>query len=333
MHYTNYSDIPLPLAVWLAADTGYDLKYDPEVISATTLMKPIRSVILSRRLLEEQEQGTIDVNDLVQANLGTAVHTAVEDTWLYHREAGLKNLGVSKAIVDDIRLNPDSPADAPDPDLILYMERRSFREIQGQKQMWRVSGKFDIVWQGRVADIKTTKTYNYIAGTNDDKYALQGSIYRWLNPDIIEDDYIDVYMLFTDWSELKAKADPKYPQNRIITRTLPLLSMEETESYVRSRITEMEMHMDKPNDDLPLCTPEELWMDPPKWAFYRDKTKTARATKLYDNAAEAHLANSKTNGKGLVTKRDSEPKFCRYCPARPVCTQAEQYIANGQLKI
>ena len=35
MQYTNYTDIPFVLAVWLAANHGYDLKYQPDVISAT----------------------------------------------------------------------------------------------------------------------------------------------------------------------------------------------------------------------------------------------------------------------------------------------------------
>jgi hypothetical protein len=325
--YTNYSDIPLPLAVWLASDRGYDLKPNANTVSATTLMQPTRSVILTQRVMQEQQ--SIDVADLVQAKVGTAVHEAVEDAWLYGREKAMRLLNIPNEVISKIALNPERKWDGDDDIICIYMEQRTNKEIDG----WVVSGKFDIVWENRVCDIKTTKTYNWIKGSNDEKYALQGSIYRWLNPEIIKDDFIDIYMIFTDWSPLKAQADKTYPPKRVIVRRLPLLSIEETESWIRGRLAELTRYKDADQADLPACTPEELWMDPPKWAYYKDKTKTTRATKLFDTAAEAHARLQQDGAKGLVTKREMEPTFCRYCSARPVCTQAEQYIAQGLLKI
>jgi hypothetical protein len=91
--------------------------------------------------------------------------------------------------------------------------------------------------------------------------------------------------------------------------------------------------MNKAEGDLPLCTPEELWMDPPKWAYYKDKTKLTRATKLFDNSAAAHARMTADGNRGVVIKRDMEPKFCRYCPALGICTQGQGYINQGILKI
>lgn len=327
MQYTNFTDIPFVLAVWLAADHGYDLEYDPNTISATTLMKPTRSIILTRRIMAEQQ--SIDIVDLVAAKLGSAVHTAVEEAWIYHRDEAMRRLGVPDNVIKRICLNPDPDQPLPDDAIPIYMEQRASKEIDG----WKVSGKFDVVWQGTVEDTKTTKTFNYISGSNDEKYSLQGSIYRWLNQDIITSDHINVLMIFTDWSELKAKADKTYPQKRIIVRKLDLLSIEETESWVRNRLAELTRYLDKKQEELPLCTPDELWMDPPQWAYYKDKTKLARATKLFDTAAEAQTRLVQDGNTGVVVKRDMEPKFCRYCPASPVCTQAEGYIAQGILKL
>lgn len=327
MQYTNHTDIPFVLAVWLAADGGYDLVPDPTTISATSLLKPTRSVILGKRIQAEQQ--SIDIVDLVQAKLGTAVHTAVEEAWLYHRDKAFKRLGIPDHVAKRIVLNPDPNEDLPDDALPIYMEQRSSRELEG----WTVSGKFDVVWQGAVEDVKTTKTFNFIKGSNDEKYSLQGSVYRWLNQDIIKEDYVNILMIFTDWSELKAKGDKTYPQKRVLVRKLPILSVEETESWVRTRLMELNRYKDAPQADLPACTPEELWMDPPKWAYYKDKSKMARATKLFNTAAEAQTRLMQDGNKGIVVKRDMEPKFCRWCPASPVCTQAEGYIAQGILKV
>jgi len=329
MQYTNFTDIPLVLAVWLAADAGYDLEYNPEVVSATTLFNPIRSIILNRRIKASLK--SVDIADLVPAAVGSAVHQSVEDAWIYHRDTAFTRLGIPAEIRARILFNPESE-DLKEDSIPIYMEQRTAKEMNVDGVKWTVSGKFDAVVQGTVEDVKTTKTFNWIKGSNDDKYGKQGSIYRWLNPDIITQDHVNILMIFTDWSELKAKADKTYPQKRVIVRKISLMSMEETESYVMERLRLLNRYLDKPEAELPQCTPDELWMDPPKWAYYKDRTKLGRATKLFDNAAEANLQLSKEGRTGTVVKRDMEPKFCRYCDARPICTQAEGYIAQGILQ-
>jgi hypothetical protein len=326
MILTNYENIPLVLAVWLAANDGYDLKPAPHVVSATSLMKPTKSLILEQRVAASKTEDLVmDVSDLIPARLGTAVHTAAEVSWLYSREHGLKNLGIPQHVIDKIRINPDTPGD--NPDLDLYMEQRANKAVG----KWIISGKFDVVEGGRVKDIKTTSTYNWTEGSNDEKYKLQGSIYRWLNPEIIKDDYIDILMIFTDWSALKALADKRYPKSRIMVRSIPLLSIADTERWVKQRLDLLDRFIDAPQSDMPECTPKELWMQPPKYAYYKDP-KGKRATRVYDNPQEAN-AHRAREGKGKVVERPSEPKYCRYCAGRPMCLQAEGYVARGLLKL
>ena len=328
MSYTNYNNIPMVLAVWLAANDGYDLKRSDNVVSATSLMKPTKSLILGNRVhASETEEQVVDVSDLVPSRLGTAVHTAAEVAWLYSRDNALTALGYPQQVIDKIRLNPDEPGE--DPQFDIYLEQRSNKAIG----KWVISGKFDFVENGRVKDIKTTKTYNWIKGSNDEKYRIQGSIYRWLNPEIITDDYVDILMIFTDWSPLKAKVDKDYPKANIMVRTLPLMSIEETERWIKNRLAEIERHWDDHQDAMPACTPEELWMDPPKFAYYKSP-KAQRATKLYDTPQEANAHKARDGIPGSkVVERKSEPKFCKYCEGRQICLQAQNYIAEGLLKL
>jgi len=325
MQYTNYGNIGLVLAVWLASDS-YDLAYDPRVISATSLMKPTRSLILSRRVAENEKAGSVDIADVIQSRLGTAVHDAVEQAWLYRRDQGMMNLNIPGHIIEKIKLNPEEPSE--DPEFDVYVEIRTEKQFGD----WWISGKFDMVSNGRVIDVKTTSTYNWIKGSNDTNYMLQGSIYRWLNPEIITDDHMDVAMLFTDWSVMKAKADKKYPQKRCMTRTVKLLSIQETENWIQTQLNRITSNLDAPQSKLPRCTPEELWMDPTVWAYYKDKTKLTRSSKNCSTAGEAYAMLSK-NPAGTVVERVSEPKFCRYCAARPICLQAEEYVNAGILKL
>jgi len=328
MAYTNYHNIPLVLAVWLAADHGYDLKRSSHVISATSLMKPTKSLILGNRVQQaDNQEHVVDVRDLLPARLGTAVHTAAEVAWLEHRDTALKELGIPDKIIEKIQLNPDTPSE--DPQFDIYLEQRTSRAVG----KWVISGKFDFVENGRVKDIKTTKVYNWIKGSNDEKYRIQGSIYRWLNPDIITDDYVDILMIFTDWSPWGAKTDKSYPPGNMLVRTLSLMSLEETERWILNRLAEIDRYLDAHQNDIPACTPTELWMDPPKYAYYKDP-KQDRATKLFNTPQEANTRKAQDGITGSkIVKRDTEPKFCKYCEGRTICLQAEGYIAQGLLKL
>ena len=110
------------------------------------------------------------------------------------------------------------------------------------------------------------------------------------------------------------------------------MSLAETERYLTNRLREIESALSQPQVDMPLCTPTELWMDAPKWAYY--KTSTAkRATKLFDTPAEAHARKAKDGlSTSRVEHRQENPKFCHYCSGRMICLQADQYAAQGILK-
>lgn len=324
--YTNYGDISLPMAVWLAANDGYDLTPGKKVVSATTLLKPLKSVVLGQRLFEQGQQGLVDIGDLIPSRLGTAVHTAVETAWLHSHRQAMINLGIPEHVIDTVKVNPTQPTD--EDDYVLYMEIRSEREYMG----YTISGKFDIVDQGRVKDIKSTKVYSWTSGTNDDKYAWQGSIYRWLNPEIITDDFMDVEFLLTDWSSLKAQTDKSYPPRALMTRTIPLKTLAETEAFVHGRIRLIDAHIDKEEKDLPDCTPEEVWQRPTTYAYFKNPT-AKRATRVFDNLSDANAMKIKNNGEGRIDTRPGAVKFCNYCPARIICNQAEGYKAAGLLDL
>lgn len=327
--FTNRGNISLTMSVWLASD-DYDLVFDENTYSVTTLLQPPRSVILSRKLRAQNIKGETDLTDIVPSRLGSAVHTAVEVAWLDSRNKALMNLGISPDVMNRIRLNPDRPDNTihEEPPIDIYMEQRASMAIGGA----RLSGKFDVVEAGRVQDVKTTMVYSWIKGTNNDRYRYQGSMYRLLNQDIIFDDVMDVLYLFKDWSKWKAK-EKDYPSFPIMTKTLPLLSIKDTETFVINQINLLESLKNVPQEELPQCTPEELWQDPAKYAYYR-KTTNKNATKLFDTMAEAQAMYTSHGGTGgKIDYRPAEPTFCKYCDALSACTQAENFIAEGLLKL
>jgi len=321
MAITNNGDIPLSLALWLLHD-DYDHNSDPNTISATSLLKPLRAIVLGRTIPSSKD---IDLMDLVPSRMGTAIHTAVENAWgsgiVYD---SLRKLGYSDEIAKKVIINPKVLVAG---DLPIYMENRRVKPLG----KWNVSGKYDFVIDGVLEDFKSTSTWAYIFQSNVTKYIEQGSIYKWLNPDIITEDYMNITYIFTDWSATKAKQDASYPQYRIQVQKLTLMTVEETEKFLQNKLSQIEKYELLPVADLPLCTKEELWQRDSVWKYYKDPTKTTRSTKNFDNASAAY-ARLSADGVGSVIEVSGEAKKCVYCEVRNVCTQAEQLELEGVLK-
>lgn len=320
--YTNTLNISLPLAVFLATD---DYDYVPNTISATTLLKPIRQWVLTKRV--SPTDALRDVSSLVSSRMGSALHTALEHAWDEPTNA-LKALGYPDKVIERIRINPKPEELKPDT-IPIYKEQRSFKKLGKHT----ISGKFDFVAEGQVHDYKSTSVYSYLNQTNEDKWSLQGSIYRWLNPEIITRDTLAIHFIFTDWSKASASKDPKYPQSRVHSKILKLLSLEETEAYIQAKLKEYEKFLKADEDKIPFCTDEELWRKPATYKYYRDPSKTQRSTKNFETSAEAYKRFHEDGATGLVKEVKGGVSACKYCSAFTVCSQKDAYIHSGELTL
>lgn len=316
MNYTNTSNIPLPLAVFLATD-HYD--YVPGVISATSLLKPIRQLILADRL--SSEDNLVELSDMVSSRMGTAIHTAIEQAWLNPTKA-LKSLGYSDDIIQRIKVNPET---VEENDIPVYMEKRSFKKVGNHT----ISGKFDFVAEGKVHDFKSTSVYGYLNQSNASKYILQGSLYRWLNPDIITKDEMLIHYIFTDWSKAESLRNSNYPKARVHSQKYNLLGLDEIEQFVKDKLELYDSMKHQQEKDIPYCTDEELWRKPTVWKYYKNANAT-RATKNFDNPSEAY-ALQQTSGVGEVREVKGTVSACKYCPAFLLCSQKDELISSGDL--
>lgn len=321
--YTNQLQIPLALAVFLASD---DYDYETGVISATSLIKPVRQLILPKRM--KPEEIVIDISSLVSSRMGSSIHSGIEKAWNDPVPA-LKALGYPKKVWGNILINPTKELLAHNPNAIpVYMEQRAYKEILG----FKVSGKYDFVAEGKVQDFKSTSVYTYMNQTNVEKYILQGSIYRWLNPDIITEDTMMIHYIFTDWSKASALQNKDYPQSRVLTQRLKLLSVQETEQYILNKLTEYKHHLNSPETEIPHCSEEDLWRKDSVWKYYRDPSKmTGRSTKNFDNRHDAYIRLAEDGNVGIVVEVRGQVNACKYCAAFNICTQKDEYLKSGDL--
>lgn len=320
-NYSNVGAVPLSLAVFLATD-NYD--HDEATISATSLIRPLRQIVLSKRV--DNTKASVDLVQMVPSRMGTAIHDAIESSWVNNYAQAFKALGYPQKVIDRVVINPQ-PDELKEDSIPIYLEQR----VQKQVGKYLVSGKFDFVGEGRVEDFKSTSTYTAINKTNDDKYILQGSIYRWLNPEIITKDEMAIQFIFTDWSAARAKSEANYPPNRIQQRVLPLMPIPEVERYITNKLSQIEQFMDMPEENIPLCSDDDLWRSAPVFKYYKNPDKMTRSTKNFDTKQEAYIRLAEEGGKGIVVERPGQVTACKYCPAFSACSQKDILIAQGDL--
>lgn len=322
--YKNTANVPLPLALWLAVDEYKYGKYSNE-ISTTALMKSPRNIIGNRRMLypsdfpehlrlPEVTPDTMlipDILDNYKARLGTAIHSAVENNWNNPvlRETGLKLLGLPENTITKVKVNPKPEELEPDT-LPVYLEQRSYKEIDG----FVVSGQFDVIVNGHLHDIKSTSTYVWQTGVMDDKYILQGSIYRWLNPELITSDELTINFVFTDWQQFKVKSTENYPSSPCMGKTYKLMSLDETEAYIRNKLKLVHKHWLDPLHLIPCCTEKDIYNSPSKYKYYKKGyTEGARATKVFDTYAAASAYKAEQGNIGDIIEVKGKAFYCDFC--------------------
>lgn len=323
MNYTNQHNIPLGLALWLVNDE-YDYQEIPNYLSATTLLKPTRQLLLAKEITEDSSE-PVDISAFIASRVGTAIHDSIEKAWVSGDVKGrLQSLGIPPEAADKVVVNPPKGTDLTDI-VPVFLEQRGFKKVGN----YTIGGKFDLCIDGALHDVKTTSVYSYLSGSKDEDYMLQGSIYRWLFPELIVQDYIRILFIFTDWQACMVGTNPNYPKTRTTYVDIPLMSIADTHKWITNKIKEIDSYKDKDISEYPLCSPEDLWLTEPVFKYYSDKNKTSgRATKNFTELAEAraYAALKDPTNKGCIISFEATPKRCSYCNVATVCTQKDKYF-------
>ena len=78
MAFTNRHNIDLTMAVFLA-HSDYDGVNEDASISVTTLLRPLKEIILSNRF--PQTDPTSDISLNIASSIGSAIHAGIERAW------------------------------------------------------------------------------------------------------------------------------------------------------------------------------------------------------------------------------------------------------------
>lgn len=314
--------------MFLASDDyDYESSRAPNTYSVTTLLRPVRQVILSSRVSHEIDVA-VNLSSVIPSKIGSAIHDGIESAWVNNYATALESLGHPKKFIDSIVINP-----ADDVDLTgkvpVYTEIRTTKALGN----FHITGKFDIAINGRIEDFKSTSVWTAINSTNTDQYIQQLSIYRWLNQDKITKDVANIHWIFTDWSANGIRTNVNYPPERVQTKSFKLMSLNETENFLRKKLSQLEAYKDAPEHELPECTDEDLWRSPSQWKYYKNRQSSGRSTKNYSTAQEAMSRLADDGFVGRVEEAKGVVKACKYCAAFLICSQKDRYISSGELVI
>jgi hypothetical protein len=234
----------------------------------------------------------------------------------------MTDMGYPDAVVEGVEVNPETPNE----DMTqVYIELRNERPLGN----WIISGCVDMIADFHAHDVKSTTVGMYLKGTKDEDYSKQLSMYRWIMPDKITEARAFVDFLFKDWSLIKSFHTPDYPAIPVLQHPVMLLSVHETESFMESKLNQLDSLKDAPEPDLPLCTDKELWRDPPAFQYFSKITNT-RATKNFPTQTEAngHLLSK---GTGVIKMKPNKAMACLWCNVRGTCSQYADLVANNQI--
>ena len=327
--FTGVTNVPLALAVFLASD-NYDYDDTPNTISTTTLLKPLRQIILPTRM--PPGEGLVSLADMMSNRLGSAIHDAIERAWKDNYAGAMLAMGYPQRVIDRVRVNPTPEQLFVDQTfgndtISVYLEQRLKRQLG----KWTITGKFDFVGEGRVQDFKTASVWSYMNQVNAKKQPLQGSIYRWLDPKLITQDEMDIHHIFMDWKAGMVKTDPAYPPQRFKKQTFPLMSVQETGQFIKRKVNLIDQYWDAPEEDIPHCDDEDLWRSEPVFKYYKNPTKTLRSTKNFESLHDARVRFIEDGSVGAIKEVPGQVTACKYCPAFAICSQKDQLIASGDL--
>ena len=184
---------------------------------------------------------------------------------------------------------------------------------------------------GQVQDLKNVNCYSYSKLENREKYILQLSIYKWLNPIDITEDFGVILYHHADWTTLGKIRNPEsYPPAKMHGEKVLLLTSSEVETYLTTRLRALTA-IREGTMPLPECTTEELWQRDTIYKYYKNPLKKGRSTRTSKSSTVVYEAYAKDFGVGEVVEIKGTVMACNYCDVSNCCSQKDTIEKAGLL--
>lgn len=203
------------------------------------------------------------------------------------------------------------------------VEERCVVELDGKK----VSGQLDYAIELKaIWDYKFTSVYAVKDGVKPE-WEQQLNCYKYMAEQYgVVVNELKIIAIFRDWSVNEARRNPEFPQSQVQVLPVRIWAKDAVEFWMRRRI---KLHEEASKGVLPMCTPEEVWERPEKFAVM--KKGAVRATKLHEVMDEAWKDATGRGTAYTVERRPAERPRCEsYCSVSDHCLQFKEWKARNQ---
>ena len=304
VRYINPSGLPRPYAI---AVEMLEAEYDAGEcdFSATALTSPARIHGLKTRLKASGQPVIIDVAESSHSIVGTGVHKVlevlrghpdyeVEQRFFARLHAGLAVDGGAGLVIS--------------------------AKIDGYEKPTKML--FD--WKGtRFRTYSDGVKFEYAAQLNIGKYCIENGVDQWGNRQEWPIEKLSSIPIYRDYSAITCEHKP--PHEPVGEFDVPIWPREEVEKYILKKAAELR----RAEEELPLCSSDEMWETAEKWAV--EPKAGGRARRLLNSyeEAESWRENHKQPKTLHVVHRPGSCHRCRwYCPVASVCSQWAEHPSN-----
>lgn len=189
-----------------------------------------------------------------------------------------------------------------------------------------ITGRSDLWHNHKLDDWKITSVWAVLFQPQGRKdWHAQLNMYRWLHKiNEQETNELEICALLRDWQANKVEGD--YPPIPIVIIPIPIWADSIIENYIYDRVKAHTDAIKISDDELPLCTDEDMWAKPTQYALKNKRKKQAVAVFYSEEEAQNRL-NSIVEGRGyyIEVRPGRRPRCERFCDASPFCNQYEEY--------
>jgi len=283
------NNLDLPKAIVKAVDVEPHNKSDKE-LSATTLLKGVKEIILTRR---HWEKLTDDAASRIWAIFGQAVHALLET----EGENEFTECAIKAQLENDI-------------------------SITGRVDNYNME-------TGTIIDYKTASIWK-VQFKDFEDWKKQGLVYAWLlQNNGFKVERCKFIAILKDHSKSKANYDSQYPQSPVYIYEFPVTvkDLDDISKFIQGKIDNYLKYLDVQDDSIPPCTNEERWATETTYAVM--KTGNKKAIRVLKTRLEADNMTAEKGAGHYVEVRPGTSKKCaEYCICCDHCNFYNNFVKN-----
>jgi len=199
-----------------------------------------------------------------------------------------------------------------------------------------LSGRPDLWYLNCITDYKITSVWSIIYEPKGRKeWHSQLNLYRYLyQQNGLETNKLQICAILRDWQQQKLRTEHRYPRTPVVTIDVPIWADDIVQTYIEGLVATHLEAVNLPDDELPFCTPDEMWAKPTQYALMHKDKKQAVALFVTSERAQARLANIPGDRGYYIVERPNKRNRCEYyCAAKAFCNQYASYKAERRSNI